>query len=332
MVPRMARALKTVLLVVVIVLALGLAAAAWFLVPAHLQIRSVHPPLPSPDAVQARVAEAVGGPVKLSWINTSSQVTPRSGVLGRADPRPGLPYRLCHSSFVLEWEDGRTLLVDAGMTREQAKSFGAAGELVGGGPVDVNTTVAEELSRHGDNADGVIFTHLHVDHVDGVRELCGGDSARRLAVPLTPNQARTHNYTTAGVFATLESLPCADLRELPDRELAELPGFPGVFVVQAAGHTPDSQVIVAALRRDGRPAPVVFTGDVVNHIDGINLDLGKPAVYSALVVPEDDARLGTVRRLIRALRDEAGFAVLVSHDQIALEASGVPRYGDDRGS
>src|SRR5690606_26561703 len=153
--------------------------------------------------------------------------------------------------------------------------------------------VAEELARAGDHADGVVFTHLHVDHVDGVRELCG-DPARRLAVPMTPNQARLHNYTTSGPFETLQSLPCGDLRELPERDLAELPGFPGVFVIQAAGHTPDSQVVVAALRRGGRPSPVVFTGDIVNHIEGINLDLGKPAVYSALVVPEDDGRLGAV--------------------------------------
>lgn len=306
-------------------------AAAFFLVPAHLQIRRVEPPLPSVETVRARVAAAAGGPVRLSWINTSSQATPRSNVLGTGDPHPQRPYRLCHSSFVLEWPDGRTLLVDAGMTREQAESFGAAGEWAGGEPVRVGTTAAEALAAAGGRVDGAVFTHLHVDHVDGVRELCGLAPSRRLSVPMTANQMRLHNYTTAEAFATLRDLPCGELLELGDEELAELPGFPGVFVIRAAGHTPDSQVVVAALRRRGRASPVVFTGDVVNHIDGIELDLGKPALYRALVVPEDDQRLGEVRRLIRALRDDAGFEVLVSHDQAALEASAVPRYAASNG-
>jgi glyoxylase-like metal-dependent hydrolase (beta-lactamase superfamily II) len=308
------------------VLLVGAVAAMWFLIPAHLQIRGTRPPLPPLGTIRAEVAAAADGPVRLSWINTASQATPRRNVLGAGDPHPQRPYRLCHSSFVLEWRDGRTLLVDAGMTRAQAESFGAAGEWAGGEPAQVLTTVAGELRGRGQRADGVVFTHLHVDHVDGVRELCDAGSEHRLAVSMTPNQARLHNYTTAAAFATLQSLPCADLVELPDDEIAELPGFPGVFVIRAAGHTPGSQVVVAALRRGGRPTPVVFSGDVVNHIDGINLDLGKPALYRALVVPEDDRRLGEVRRLIRSLRDEAGFEILVSHDEMALEASAIARY------
>jgi hypothetical protein len=52
-------------------------------------------------------------------------------------------------------------------------------------------------------------------------------------------------------------------------------------------------------------------------------DISKPFFYRTFIVPEDDARLGELRRLLKRLHDEHGFTLLVSHDQQALAASGV---------
>ncbi len=317
---------KRALLAVAALVGMVLIVASVILIRAHIGIRSIRPALPSLGMVQAAVATAAGGPVRLSWINTASQVVPRAGVLGAGDPHPERPYRLCHSSFVLEWSDGRTLLIDAGMTREQAESFGGMGELVGGGPIEVKTTVAESLGANVESVEAIVFSHLHVDHVDGVRELCGHGRSSKIAVFMTPEQANHANYLTSGGLETVRSLDCTDPVELPSGGLVPLPGFPGVFVIPAGGHTPGSQIVVAVVDGENGRRAVAFTGDIVNHIDGIEYDIGKPTAYSLLVVPEAVDRLGELRRFLRSLRDRAGFDLLVSHDENSLESSGVSSY------
>jgi glyoxylase-like metal-dependent hydrolase (beta-lactamase superfamily II) len=299
----------------------------WVLGSAHVGIRRVRPPLPSIEAVRATVAAATAVPVRLRWIDTSSQEVPRSGVLGGADPHPERPYRLSHSSFVLEWADGRILLIDAGMTREQAASFGGIAEWIGAGPIEVHTTVAEALGARRRDVAGVVFTHLHVDHVEGVTELCRDRDSSRIAVFMTPEQAGSGNFTTNSVKATVESLDCLDRVQLQGDNIAELDGFPGIYVIAAGGHTPGSQIVVAAVERAQGRHVLAFTGDIVNNIDGIEYDVGKPFLYRLLIVPEADDRLGELRRFLRSLRDRAGFELLVSHDQLALQRSSVPRYG-----
>jgi hypothetical protein len=74
---------------------------------------------------------------------------------------------------------------------------------------------------------------------------------------------------------------------------------------------------------DGAAKTFVFTGDVVNQIDGARRNLPKPRLYSVLMVPEHTARLERLRLLLGELEREHGATLLVSHDQLALEASGV---------
>ncbi len=308
------------ILSVVVLVAVG------FLIPAHLGVRRVRPPLPAVDTVRAAVAATNDVPVRLSWINTASQKVPRSGVLGAGDPHPDRPYRLCHSVFVLEWADGRTLLVDAGMTRAQAASFGGMGELIGAEPIEVLSTVSEGLGARSANVAGIVFSHLHVDHVDGVRELCEQPRPSKVAVFMTPEQSDHVNYTTGGGLDTVDALECLRRVELSGGGMVPVPGFPGVFVIAAGGHTPGSQIVVVAVRTKNGRRLFAFTGDIVNHIDGIEYDIGKPFAYSLLVVPESTERLGELRRFLRSLRDGGGFELLVSHDQDALERSSVPRF------
>src|SRR6185436_20105893 len=69
--------------------------------------------------------------------------------------------------------DGRLLLVDTGMTRNGAIKFGQPLEtLMGAGPLTPLKTVADALDKDVSRVKGIIFTHLHLDHVDGVRDLC----------------------------------------------------------------------------------------------------------------------------------------------------------------
>jgi hypothetical protein len=63
----------------------------------------------------------------------------------------------------------------------------------------------------------------------------------------------------------------------------------------------------------------------VNNRAGVEFDIGKPLLYRLLIVPEDETRQGELRRFLRGLATHDGYTLLVSHDQLSLEALGLDR-------
>lgn len=328
--------IRKVLSGVAVLLALVILAAAGFLAAAHAGVRRERASLPARADV---VATGRGGehPVRLAVANTASQVMPRSGVLDpERDPSPHEPYVMSHPSFVLEWADGKILLVDVGMDREGAIRFGRPIELASGGePMEPHASVAAQLGPAAERVEGIVFTHLHQDHVGGVAELCRGRT-RPLRVFMTEAQDQRPNYTTrsgrellAGVKRGAQAdgdAACVEVVPLASGGLSPVAGFPGVFVIAAGGHTPGSQIVVANVDAGSMPSQFAFTGDIVNSIAGIDFDIPKPGLYRLLVVPEADERQTELRQFLRDLRDAGGAALLVSHDERQLAASGVPAY------
>jgi glyoxylase-like metal-dependent hydrolase (beta-lactamase superfamily II) len=314
--------LRRVLRIVALLFAAALLLVALLLVQAHWAMRGLGGPLPTD--LSALVGDDL--PVRLVVANTASQRLPRAQVLdpGR-DPTPDAPYEMSHPSFLLTWADGRRLLVDAGMDAEAARAFGATLERVGGAPTQTHGSAIEQLPELASGPLAVVFTHLHTDHVQGLVPLCAARRGAEILLFQTAAQADRRNYTTRPGAALLESAGCARVTRLADAPLAELPGFPGVGVIWAAGHTPGSQVVLAAVRGpDGTVRRFAFAGDVANAVDGIRHDVPKPFLYRTLLVPEDDARLGTVRRFLAHL-EQAGFAVVPAHDLLHLRELGLPR-------
>ena len=119
---------------------------------------------------------------------------------------------------------------------------------------------------------------------------------------------------------------CAEIQRLEAAPLAAVPGFPGLFVIAAAGHTPGSQLLVAHVRTARKLRVWVFTGDVVNHRDAIAHDLPKPWLYSLLVVPEYGEQLGRLRRFLAGLSADPRVRIAVSHDASDLAARGAPAW------
>lgn len=319
MLRRIIYALVALLALAIVVLGVGLGLA-------HRAIRRERATLPTPQDLLA-AAPAAGGPTRLSVINTASQPMPRSAVLDPAtDPHPQEPYVMSHPSFVLEWPDGRVLLVDAGMSRDGAVAFGKPLEWLGGAqPLQPLGSVAERIGARRDTVRGAVFTHLHSDHVGGMTELCERSNAP-ISVSMTEAQAQRPNYTTRPGLQVLQEAPCIQEKILAPQPLSPLPDFPGVFVIPAGGHTPGSQLIVAFVGNGAAPKRYVFVGDIVNNIDGINADVPKPFLYRTFMVPEDSERQGELRRYLRGLRDDQGFTLLVAHDQRQIEQSGVPPW------
>lgn len=324
--------LKRLALAVTLLLGLAVVVAAVVLVRAHLGVRAETAPLPTLEAIAA--ASTVGTivddpPVRLSVINTASQPMPRAAVLdaGR-DPHPGGAFVMSFPAFVLEWKDGRLLLVDAGMTEAGAIAFGKPIEWLGGAqPMVPHASVATALDDAAARVKGIVFTHLHTDHVGGITELCQRLNA--VPVALTQAQAERTNYTTRPGLDLLEEAECVHFTRVSGGPLFPVPGFPGVFLIDAGGHTPGSQIVLAFVSgADGAVRRYAFTGDIVNNLDGIRFDVPKPFAYRTFLVPESEPRQTELRAFLKRLHDEAGFDLLVSHDQLALEASGVPAWGE----
>jgi glyoxylase-like metal-dependent hydrolase (beta-lactamase superfamily II) len=289
---------------------------------AHLELWRLRPPLPDANEIAA-LGDAPDAPVRLWWWNTSSQAAPRGLALDRGPDPGGGPWVMSHPAFVLEWTNGRRLLIDAGMSRSAAERFAAPIVQAGGTPPVVRESLAERLGAAAGTLAGALFSHLHTDHVEGMGELCKARSGAPLPVFQTPDQARRSNYTTRAGRDLLEAAGCAAPHELPDLALAPVPGFAGVAVVAGAGHTPGSQIVLAALAEGGERRLLAFTGDVANHVDGIRLGVPKPILYRTLMVPESEGRLARLRDWLAEL-ERGGATLLVAHDGLHLETLGIP--------
>ncbi|HXZ84200.1 MAG TPA: MBL fold metallo-hydrolase [Myxococcota bacterium] len=316
--------LRRILIGLAALIVAAVAAAAIVLALDKRAINGIAPPLPSPDEVLAFDPDA-DLPVRLSWLNTATQPMSRSLVLDPArDPTPSAPYLMSHPSFVLEWADGRIFLVDVGMDPEAAEAFGRPFELVvGAGKIQPLGSGAARLGDALARVAGIAFTHEHPDHVEGVAELC-----RLHPKPIALFQGRLQveetNFTTRPGQREISEAKCLARRVLDGTRLLALPGFPGLAFFAAGGHTPGSQIFVAHVRGASGVRTWIFVGDIANQIDGVRQNVPKPSFYSLLIVPESTARLDALRRFLAELEREHGAGLLVSHDQLSLQASGLP--------
>ncbi len=293
---------------VLAIIALGCVLIAAILIEAHLEMRGITPPLPEVAAV-ASLAAVEGGPVRIRYINTATQRGPDSAVMG-------------FTAYLLEWADGRSFLIDAGMEREEAEVFGEPIELLlGADPIEPHGSVAELMGEAKARVAGAGFTHLHSDHTGGFPGLCaGGDSS--ITLFQTRWQAERGNYGTIPGSDDIEEASCARLVVLDGSLVQPVPGFPGLFALAAGGHTPGSTIFVAHVGE----STWVFSGDITNFIASVEENRPKALPYSLFVVPENRDHLEHLRLWLRDLDAVAQTIVVPSHDLGALEETGMEPF------
>ena len=274
-----------------------------FLIPAHIQVRGVTPALPSQKEMLA--LRGVNGPTKVAYILTSSQQLERG--------------QISHISIVIEWANGQRFLIDTGMSEEEAESFAKLLQKMdaSAGQASVYGTVAQLLGPNIEDVAGVGFTHLHIDHTQGIKSFC--DQRGKGAVLLqTPNQKDLHNFNTtegAGLVAS-SCLTPVEFSSTNNGNLYRSNQFPGLAALELGGHTPGSTLWAVALGNK----VLLFSGDTTNDKTSIDHDTPKQALYSYFIVPENTKRTAELRQWLRKLDQSEPFSVIVSHDLASTQA------------
>ena len=283
-------------LVILVIIAVGIA-----LIPAHIQVRGVTPELPSEEELLAltQSSDVLSGPTKLSYILTSSQPLARG--------------QISHISILVEWENGRRFLIDAGMSRQEAENFAALLQKMdpSAGQATVNGSISELLGPDTKYVAAVGFTHLHIDHTQGIKNFCDVRGPGALLLQ-TESQRELHNFnTTEGADIVSSScLKRAAFSSGDNESLYKSPQFPGIAAFALGGHTPGSTLWVVALG----DKVFLFSGDITNDKASLSQDTPKSAIYSYLLVPENTKRTAELRKWLHTLDQNDRFSVIVSHD------------------
>jgi len=286
--------------------ALVFIALAIFLVPQHLQVRGVEPDLPDEAALRSLMT-VENGPIAVRYIVNASQ--------------PVGDRALSHLSFLIEWENGNLFMIDAGMDEDAAAAFAELiGTLSGGGEGTFFGTVADQMADNIQQVKGVGFTHLHIDHTQGIEAFC---DARGSGAELyqTDWQLSLQNFNTTEGAALLAN-SCLTRGALQDAPIMTSPNFPGLGLVGLGGHTPGSTLFAVGLK----DRLWLFSGDTTNTHGDILSNTGKGFVYSGLLVPENTARTEALRLWLRELDAKNDINVVVSHDLAALQTTGMAPF------
>lgn len=299
------RALGQIILGIFTLTVIGLAI---FLVPPHLQTQGIEPDLPNEQALRdLRTVE--GGPIAVHYVLTASQ-----NVRGR---------QLAHTTFLVEWANGHLFAIDAGMDETGAADFADLMRGIGGGgDAQFFGTLGKQLGPELQRVKGIGFTHLHIDHTQGVTAFCS-DRGTGTDLLQTSDQRDEHNYNTVE-GAELVAKSCLSRGTLQGREVLTNDAFPGLGLIALGGHTPGSTLFAVGLKDH----LWLFSGDTTNTKTDLVNNRGKGFLYSGVLVPENTGRTEDLRLWLTGLDSNADIDVVVSHDLEALLATGMPKFGE----
>lgn len=283
--------------------AIGALAILALLLPAHLHIRSIEPELPTQSELTALLDEP-DRPTSISYFVTSDQMSE-----GRL---------ISHTTFVIEWEDGRILLIDSGMNRETMLEFAEmVDSIYDAEPPTIYGTVTDWMGDDLDRVAGIGFSHLHTDHVQGIELICGATD-RTITALQTSDQATEHNLHTEGQAELIETSSCLTQSVLEAGKTTSSE-FPGIGVYPLAGHTPGSTLFAVPVG----DTLWLLTGDISNNHDDLIENNPKGWFYSYIMVPENEARLARLRVFLAELDSDQRMTAIVSHDAGAIAESGM---------
>lgn len=180
-----------------------------------------------------------------------------------------------------------------------------------------NETVSAQLGALGYRAEDVrwvVLSHLHQDHIGGLRELTG---ARFVVSRIEWQAMKAPNAEMAGFLPRHTDLPEATWQQVafePTSESALAPfpsahdllGDGSLTLLPTPGHTAGSLSMLVR----GRDVPLLLVGDLTYDVEGMRRGL-MPGIGAASTLRE------TTGRVLELERRLGGLAILPAHDRSA---------------
>ncbi len=280
--------------------AIALAVAAYWLFYDNLLPKEGKFPLDL-AALRAAAGPVGAGPLRIEIEQLSHSNAPRIAMVAGTDWET---VDLVRASYRLVWPR-RSVIVDTANPFAIAQQKGAR---------CYDPAGWARLLRAMDEADAIVVTHEHADHIGGL--MAAPDAARLLAkARLTPEQVDADGRSEPYRWPTSVR---ARYRPLVYRGLYAV--APGVVLVHAPGHTPGSQLVYVR-RADGHE--FLFAGDAASMLDNVRLQrIRSRYVTSYLGNHADDRRAVMLQTMAmhRLVTETPALTIVPGHDGATFEA------------
>ena len=284
-----------------------------------------HPGRPSALGQRARSADLFAvidqpGPVTVETINAADWAVDRSGLIDLKDERAKRlgdgPEPIQVYFHVIRHPTRGTFIVDTGVERAlrddraHAAIRGFIARFMHLERMQIHVALGDWLAQH--HIDGVMLTHLHLDHVSGLP-----DVPRGTPIYAGPGEMKARSFQNAFVrssidraFAGQETISEWSFSPDPDGRFAgviDVFGDGSLWAIAVPGHTPGSTAYLARTP-DG---PVLLTGDTCHTAWGWEHDVA-PGSFTA----DHRANAVSLARLRRLVAEHPAIQVRLGHQTL----------------
>jgi glyoxylase-like metal-dependent hydrolase (beta-lactamase superfamily II) len=239
-------------------------------------------------------------PVAVNGVRVAASIRPRKFVVEGGDDSP---VTMPRTAFQVVYPDC-TLVIDSGLDQATHDSFSPDK------PEPYFPDQFAKLQRALDAARLIVLTHHHADHVAGV--VCAPNFAalaRKTVITTETASCMMNTPHRPHLRLTQEQIGAFVRLDYPDY----YPIAPGVVLIKAAGHSPDSQMVFIRLQ-SGRE--ILHSVDSAWVKDNIRLLKPKAAPWVKEDVP---AIMGHLQWLKAIDESEKNITILVTHDDDLFE-------------
>lgn len=261
------------------------------------------------------------GPIAFSTIESADWSVDRSGLINLDHPKAkaaklndGLePIKVFF--HVVEHPTKGMYIVDTGVDRalrddkENAGLSGMAANVFGVDRMKVELPLADYLEKRRVPLAGVLLTHMHADHIAGVRDVPHGTP-----IYAGPQEATTRAFMNVFTQSLTDRLfekqgPIHELafRADPSKRfegVLDLFGDGSLWALHVPGHTPGSVAYVARTKQ----GPVLMTGDTCHTAWGWNNGV-EPGSFTV----DRKSNIVSLQRLRRLAREHPAMVVRLGH-------------------
>jgi len=182
------------------------------------------------------------------------------------------------------------------------------------GPNETVTAQLRALGYRAEDVRWVVLSHLHQDHIGGLRELAGARfvvTAAEWQAMNAPNAEMAgflprHTDLPGAIWDTVTFEPTIDSALAPFTSAHDLLGDGSLVLLPTPGHTAGSMSMLVR----GRDAPLLLVGDLTYDVDAMRRGL-VPGVGTRTVLRE------TSNQVLEFERHTGGLVILPAHDRAA---------------